>query len=146
VGETANSSNQNSGIDLERNAPVALIVGTASFLGSHLADKLLKLNIQVVGVDNFSTGKKENLEDAARNKSFHLINSDVEDLHLSVTRLDYIFILAKIPLQDILEIAKKYNSKMILISSIELYDRNASSNTTGMPLQSFTHSGLTNQN
>jgi UDP-N-acetylglucosamine 4-epimerase len=38
-----------------------LVTGAAGFIGSHLAENLLKLGQAVRGVDNFSTGKRENL-------------------------------------------------------------------------------------
>jgi UDP-N-acetylglucosamine 4-epimerase len=40
-----------------------LVTGTAGFIGSHLAETLLQLNQKVVGLDNFSTGTRANLED-----------------------------------------------------------------------------------
>ena len=39
-----------------------LVTGVAGFIGSHLAQTLLELDQAVVGLDNFSTGKRENLE------------------------------------------------------------------------------------
>lgn len=46
-----------------RNAPrVWLITGVAGFIGSNLLETLLKLNQRVVGLDNFSTGKRNNFE------------------------------------------------------------------------------------
>lgn len=116
--------NKNSSISVSRNTPVALIVGAASFLGSHLTDKLLSLNIAVLGVDDFSSGKNINLEDASKDKNFHLINTNAENLHLEVERLDYIFILASsLSLERVLAVAKQYKSRLVLVSSIELYDR-----------------------
>lgn len=38
-----------------------LVTGAAGFLGSHLCDSLLEKNYQVLGIDNFFRGKKENL-------------------------------------------------------------------------------------
>ena len=38
-----------------------LITGVAGFIGSNLLESLLKLNQRVIGLDNFSTGKPENL-------------------------------------------------------------------------------------
>ena len=40
-----------------------LVTGAAGFIGSHLVEKLLLLDQTVVGLDNFSTGKRENLEE-----------------------------------------------------------------------------------
>ena len=39
----------------------AIVTGGAGFIGSHLVDKLLDLNFKVIVLDNFSTGRKENL-------------------------------------------------------------------------------------
>ena len=39
-----------------------LVTGAAGFIGSHLLETLLRLDQQVVGLDNFSTGKRANLE------------------------------------------------------------------------------------
>jgi UDP-N-acetylglucosamine 4-epimerase len=40
-----------------------LVTGCAGFIGSHLLEKLLKLDQPVIGLDNFSTGKRANLEE-----------------------------------------------------------------------------------
>jgi UDP-N-acetylglucosamine 4-epimerase len=48
------------------NAPKRwLVTGAAGFIGSHLTETLLRLNQQVVGLDNFSTGYQRNLDDVA---------------------------------------------------------------------------------
>ena len=39
----------------------SIVTGGAGFIGSHLVDKLLSINHEVVVLDNFSTGRKENL-------------------------------------------------------------------------------------
>ncbi|MEN8240470.1 MAG: UDP-glucuronic acid decarboxylase family protein [Chloroflexota bacterium] len=54
-----------------------LITGAAGFLGSHLCDKLIKEGHQVVGMDNFVTGKRENLAHLAGNENFEFIRHDV---------------------------------------------------------------------
>lgn len=64
-----------------------LITGAAGFLGSHLCDKLLAEGCEVVGMDNFITGKSENLAHLADNKNFSFIRHDVSD---------YIFVSGKL--------------------------------------------------
>ncbi len=54
-----------------------LITGAAGFLGSHLCDRLLAEGHQVVGMDNFITGKPENLAHLANNQNFTFIRHDV---------------------------------------------------------------------
>lgn len=39
-----------------------LVTGVAGFIGSHLAERLLGLDQRVIGIDNFATGKRENLK------------------------------------------------------------------------------------
>lgn len=57
-----------------------LITGGAGFIGSHLVDSLLAHNNQVTVLDNFSTGKKENIEQHSENPGFSLIEGDIRDL------------------------------------------------------------------
>ncbi|TMH72043.1 MAG: SDR family oxidoreductase [Betaproteobacteria bacterium] len=52
-----------------------LVTGAAGFIGSHLAEQLLKLGQTVVGLDNFSTGKRENLPPGIR-----FIEGDIRSL------------------------------------------------------------------
>ncbi|NRA73967.1 MAG: SDR family oxidoreductase [Rickettsiales bacterium] len=48
---------------LKANQFTWLITGVAGFIGSHLMEALLKLNQKVIGVDNFSTGYRHNIDD-----------------------------------------------------------------------------------
>ncbi|MFN2146666.1 MAG: UDP-glucuronic acid decarboxylase family protein [Anaerolineales bacterium] len=56
-----------------------LITGAAGFLGSHLCDYYLAKGDQVVGMDNFITGKPENLEHLSGNADFSFIRHDVSN-------------------------------------------------------------------
>jgi len=57
-----------------------LITGGAGFIGSNLAEVLLKQENEVVVLDNFSTGKMENLIPFAGEKKFNLIVGDVRNI------------------------------------------------------------------
>ena len=46
-----------------------LVTGGAGFLGSHLIDKLINLGEEVICLDNFHTGKIENLQHLLENKN-----------------------------------------------------------------------------
>lgn len=107
-----------------RNAPLALVVGAASFLGSYLVEKLLSKNIQVLGVDDFKKGKREFLEQASRDKNFRLITGNIEQINFELPRLDYLFIFGQkeLSLDAILRIIKEKKCRSLLISSIELYN------------------------
>jgi len=48
---------------LQRRPSRWLVTGAAGFIGSHLAESLLRLGQSVVGLDNFATGSRRNLED-----------------------------------------------------------------------------------
>ncbi|MEV5957075.1 UDP-glucuronic acid decarboxylase family protein [Streptomyces sp. NPDC051987] len=54
-----------------------VITGGAGFLGSHLCDLLLRRGDRVVCVDDLSTGRLENLRDAARHPAFRFVECDV---------------------------------------------------------------------
>lgn len=54
-----------------------LITGAAGFIGSHTVDRLLAEGHRVAGVDNFRTGKRENLAAAAKSPAFTLHELDV---------------------------------------------------------------------
>jgi UDP-N-acetylglucosamine 4-epimerase len=63
-----------------------LVTGVAGFIGSHLAENLLRLGQPVVGIDNFATGKRENLAllagaaGEARMRNFRFIEGDIRSL------------------------------------------------------------------
>ncbi|ARN85040.1 UDP-glucuronic acid decarboxylase family protein [Candidatus Nucleicultrix amoebiphila] len=54
-----------------------LITGGAGFIGSHLCRELLKNNCDVLCLDNFFTGKKENVADLIAHPYFELVRHDV---------------------------------------------------------------------
>ncbi len=54
-----------------------LVAGGAGFLGSHLCDALLSEGAHVIALDNFQTGRKQNLRHLEREPRFDLIDSDI---------------------------------------------------------------------
>lgn len=54
-----------------------LVTGGAGFLGSHLCDRLIKEGSEVLCVDNFYTGSKENVKHLLSNPNFELMRHDV---------------------------------------------------------------------
>ena len=54
-----------------------LITGAAGFLGSHLCDRFIKDGFYVIGMDNFITGDKDNINHLLSNPKFNFIEHDV---------------------------------------------------------------------
>lgn len=133
-----------------------LIAGGVGFIGSHLADELLKRNNKVICVDNLYTGSKDNIKHLIDNKNFKFIEQDItEDLDIKV---DKIYNLAcpaspryyqKTPIKtlmtsvtgsyNLLNLAKKYDAEILQASTSEVY---------GNPIkspQTETYNGNVNQ-
>lgn len=57
-----------------------LVTGSAGFIGSNLVEAILKLGYKVRGLDNFSTGKRENVEEFIDNPNYEFIEGDIRDI------------------------------------------------------------------
>ncbi|OBG72804.1 UDP-glucuronic acid decarboxylase family protein [Mycobacterium sp. E3305] len=55
----------------------ALVTGAAGFLGSHLCDRLRRDGVEVLGLDNFYTGRRENLAHLSDDPGFSFFEHDV---------------------------------------------------------------------
>ncbi len=65
-----------------------LVTGGAGFLGSHLVDKLMESGEEVICLDNYYTGKKNNIFNWIDNENFELIRHDVTDnINLEVDKI-----------------------------------------------------------
>lgn len=115
-----------------------LVTGGAGFLGSHLSEKLLGMGHEVICLDNFYTGYKENIFHLLDDKNFELIRHDVTvPIYLEV---DGIFNLAcpaspiqyqKNPVQtlktsvhgaiNMLGLAKRTGARFLQASTSEVY-------------------------
>lgn len=70
-----------------------LVTGGAGFIGSNLCEELIRLGNKVVCLDNFSTGKMENIETLLSHPEFKLITGDIRNLNdcrLAADGIDYI--------------------------------------------------------
>jgi UDP-glucuronate decarboxylase len=124
-----------------------LITGGAGFIGSHLSEKLLSQNHEVIILDNFYTGQKSNVLRILSDPNFEVLRQDVTE-PISV-EVDAIYHLAcpaspvhyqKFPVQTIktsvlgsinaLELATKLKVPILLSSTSEVYgDPNISPQT-----------------
>ena len=74
-----------------------LITGVAGFIGSNIARELIKRGDKVRGIDNFATGKQENLEDL---KGLDFSKADIrnpQDIASAFSGVDYVFHEAALP-------------------------------------------------
>jgi UDP-glucose 4-epimerase len=74
-----------------------LVTGGAGFIGSHLTEKLLEAGNEVIVLDDFSGGTKENLEIASKFPKFKLVEGDVRrtrTVEALVKKVDWVYHLA----------------------------------------------------
>ena len=117
-----------------------LVTGAAGFLGSHLADRFLDADYEVVGVDNFVTGSQANIALLQKREGFSFIHHDVSSplfvkgaldgvLHFAspASPLDYL----ELPIQtlkvgslgthNMLGLAMDKDARFLLASTSEVY-------------------------
>ena len=75
-----------------------LVTGGAGFIGSHLVEELLRRGQRVRVLDNFSTGKRENIEPLA--DRIELVEGDIRSYHIvreAVDGVDYVLHQGALP-------------------------------------------------
>jgi len=72
----------------------AIVTGGAGFIGSHIVDELVKMGVQVTIIDDFSTGKVENVNPAAYCWKQDLATVNIDDLTQFMEHVDTVFHLA----------------------------------------------------
>lgn len=76
---------------------ISLVTGGCGFIGSHIVDRLLDEGHQVRVIDNFSTGRPENLEHQKENDNLKVYQLDIRDkaaIEPIFEQVDYVFHLA----------------------------------------------------
>lgn len=74
-----------------------IVTGGAGFIGSHLTDLLLEKGHEVTVIDNYSTGRPDNLKHQAGNPHLHMIQADIADFQMIENLfegVDWVFHLA----------------------------------------------------
>ena len=118
----------------------AVVTGAAGFLGSHLCDRFLAEGWEVLGLDNFITGRTENLAHLQGNRSFSFVEADVSEplkiagdaayvLHFAspASPPDYLrhpietMRVGSLGTQNALELARAKGGKFLLASTSECY-------------------------
>jgi UDP-glucuronate decarboxylase len=115
-----------------------LVTGGAGFLGSHLCDRLIERGDEVICVDNFFTGTKENVRHLIGHPRFELIRHDI--VHPLYVEADRIFNLAcpaspqayqfnpiktiktsTVGMVNVMGLAKRCNARVLHASTSEVY-------------------------
>ena len=125
-----------------------LLTGGAGFVGSHLLDQLVDRGDSVIVIDDFSTGRRENIAHHSLNKAVEVVEGSILDTGLVdklVGRSDRVFHLAaavgvfnivKHPLEslttnikgseNVFDACLKHNKPVLITSSSEVYGKNTS--------------------
>src|SRR5512142_687677 len=122
-----------------------LITGAAGFLGSHLCDRLLADGHEVIGLDNFITGSRENIAHLMGNDRFTFFRHDVSNYIFLPGKIEAVLHFASpaspnpksplayfnLPIQTMkagalgthntLGVAKAHNARFLLASTSEIY-------------------------
>ena len=117
---------------------INLITGGSGFLGSHLSKKLIKNGEEVLCLDNFFTGRKNNINELIRNPNFEIIRHDVtEPINIEVDKIWHLACPASpvhyqynpiktaktsfLGTYNMLGLAKRVGAKILLASTSEVY-------------------------
>lgn len=115
-----------------------LITGGAGFLGSHLCERLIGEGADVVCLDNFFTGRRENVEQLLGNHRFELLRHDVTDpMTLEVDEIYHLACPASpvhyqrnpvrtirtgfLGTMNMLDVARDARARMLIASTSEVY-------------------------
>ena len=125
---------------LNKKNDIHLVTGGAGFIGTNLIEYLLRKDQKVICIDDFTSGSKLNIKKWIKNTNFTFIEDDITN-NIDI-RADIIWHLACpaspekytlnqlktlktgfIGTMNMLNLAKKYNSKFLLTSSSEIYGK-----------------------
>jgi UDP-glucose 4-epimerase len=98
----------------------SLVTGGAGFIGSHLADHLIKIGHRVVVLDDLSGGYEENVPQNAEFVNGSILDSDLINTLFEQHRFDYVYHLAAYAAEGLSHFIKRFNYNNNLIGSVNL--------------------------
>ncbi|MGQ9479085.1 MAG: NAD-dependent epimerase/dehydratase family protein [Thermoproteota archaeon] len=103
--------------------PTALVTGGAGFLGSHLVDGLIEEGWSVVVLDNFSTGRMENIEGSLKSGRLKLILADAKNVDLleEIKGIEYVFHFAANP--DVRETSPRVHLEENILATFNILEQ-----------------------
>lgn len=100
-----------------------LVAGGAGFLGSHLCDRLLRENHEIVCLDNFSTGDRANVGHLTDHPAFSIVEHDIADPLPRLGRFDEIYNLACPASPPHYQIDPIHTMKTSVLGALNLLDK-----------------------
>jgi len=97
-----------------------LVTGGAGFIGSHIVDELLKLDLDVVVIDDLSGGFTENVNPNVKFVEGDIGNVDFINNLFTAEKFDYVFHLAAYAAEGLSHFIKHFNYQNNLIGSVNL--------------------------
>jgi len=120
------------------NKPTSLVTGCAGFVGSHVAEELLRMGHRVVGLDDLSGGFHDNVPDGVDFHAGSITDAQLVDDLFNSYRFDYVFHLAAYAAEGLSHFIRHFNYTNNLLGSVNLI--NASVNTGSVRCFVFTSS------
>lgn len=133
---------ENKDLKFNNSNPTAYVIGGAGFVGSYICESLVAVNINVIALDDLSSGKEQFLDKLKTAQNFRFLKVNINDgFETSWPKADYIFhiggieayingndltlntmLVNSIGTYQSLEFAKKHKSKYLLVSSLDVYN------------------------
>lgn len=101
----------------------SLVTGGAGFIGSHVADSLIRKGHRVIVLDDLSGGFWENINPKAKFYKGSITNEKLLDKIFAENEIDYVFHLAAYAAEGLSHFIRKFNYENNLIGSMKLINR-----------------------
>jgi UDP-glucose 4-epimerase len=98
----------------------SLVTGGAGFMGSHIAEHLVRLGYRVVALDDLSGGFKENIPTGATFVEGSILDTELVESLFIEHRFDYVYHLAAYAAEGLSHFIKRFNYTNNLIGSVNL--------------------------